>query len=80
MQEEYITAEEAEKLFAFYCGGEDNIVTYEGIVGELNYDEEDEVCLTFDNGQYHKVVDLVKKRLSLVVYDWVGTESTSWKT
>ena len=46
----------------------------------IDLQEEDEVCLTFDNGQSHKVVDPVKKRLSLVVYDWVGTESTSWKT
>ena len=76
----YPTKEEADSLYNAWCSSEDNILEYDGVrVESIEYDEDDDVCLVFENGNESKVISLIKNYIELTTFEWVGTKYSKWK-
>jgi hypothetical protein len=74
-----ITKEQAESIYSIWCSSEDSKFEWGGIIHGLEYDEDDDVALVDEEGDWVKLVNLTQNSVRVCIYEYTEVEVRGWK-
>lgn len=74
-----ITKKQAESIYTIWCSSEESKFEWDGIIHGLEYDEDEDVALVDEEGDWVKLVNLDQDSVRVCIYEYTEVEVRGWK-